>query len=901
MSTQQRDRLVSTPSLLRLRPSIEPEAGKPVTTTNTSTSTASSRPATSQKISLRAPSDSCPSSPSTHPASRTTTLPKNSLASPKPRLPASAILSDGRSRHSIAPSSTIRSQRRPVTATATAISNSSTRRTTLSQTLSTTSNPHRRSIVTTRPPSSLSSVSSATNVSAVSSLSSTVRNATASSINKRNAITTTATTALRRAPLSQRDQNVHSGGMTRQQKTFTAKMAPDKGSGLHPRQPPLAASVAKGVSRTPLTPKIATSTHTTTIATTPRVAQSGATTPLARRTQPANHQATSTPSLRDEYASPISSFLSNNITPRSGSRQSRVDSNHNSPCGTPSNDKDAWDSRSGLGISAIDNDAVSRRPLAFSSANDSNQHHGNHSNHDGQTTADSKFFYASDAKGSQPKPPAQPARQGGPTFFYANGIVENRTNAPSPSPGFSPALGHTPENRASKFIYANGVPDLKPSHNQTASPRPPSVVSTASRMTTGRLNPGAMQQPTVQSQVPRPTSPVKMASLPSLTNFRTSGQSSLPTPSRPSAVSQASASPTVAATKRRVSFENGPPQHKGHSRSGSMVNAGAVNVAIESPPSAKGLSPPLSEVSTPASIGSPTIPVPPPLLLQLQTVEERIASDTESKHEAVYSELHSPTKATHSADQLTELIANARRERKVQDLEITNASLAAINRSLERRLRKQTTEIRRYRRLSRSGRLSIASAASTAASEAADSGAGMSAMSLSDLSEEEPEEESEEETDLSETDSGSESLSPEARAARDARHRQRDERRLQLDLDKHRELLVDSQKINQSLRKCLNWTEELIQEGRKALAYQVRVSDIKLGGRVLVVEDEEEDTVETDAGDDAGDDIDDITLDPDAEDTIHGARGGDDSDDSLLAKDEHLGGDRGVELPAEGS
>jgi len=257
------------------------------------------------------------------------------------------------------------------------------------------------------------------------------------------------------------------------------------------------------------------------------------------------------------------------------------------------------------------------------------------------------------------------------------------------------------------------------------------------------------------------------------------------------------------------------------------------------------------------------------------------------QHEAVYSELHSPTKATHSADHLTELIANARRERKVQDLEITNASLAAINRSLERRLRKQTAEIRRYRRLSRAGRLSIASVASTAASEGAVSEAGVSALSLSDLSEEEPEEESEEESDFSDTDSGSESLSPEARAARDERHRQRDERRLQLDLTKHRELLVDSQKINQSLRKCLNWTEELIQEGRKALAYQVRVSDIKLGGRILVTEDEEEDAAveEADAAgdDDVGDDLDDVTLDPDAEDTIHGARNGEESSDEALS------------------
>ena len=39
--------------------------------------------------------------------------------------------------------------------------------------------------------------------------------------------------------------------------------------------------------------------------------------------------------------------------------------------------------------------------------------------------------------------------------------------------------------------------------------------------------------------------------------------------------------------------------------------------------------------------------------------------------------------------------------------------------------------------------------------------------------------------------------------------------------------------MNQSLRRCLGWTEELINEGKKALNYHVRVSDVKLGGRVL--------------------------------------------------------------------
>jgi len=93
------------------------------------------------------------------------------------------------------------------------------------------------------------------------------------------------------------------------------------------------------------------------------------------------------------------------------------------------------------------------------------------------------------------------------------------------------------------------------------------------------------------------------------------------------------------------------------------------------------------------------------------------------------------------------------------------------------------------------------------------------------------------------------SLSPGAIAENDLRHRKRDEKRLQLDLSKHQQLLIDSQKMNQSLKRCLAWTEELITDGRKALAYNIRVSDVELGGRVLA-SDEIEDANDIDDIDD---------------------------------------------------
>jgi hypothetical protein len=221
----------------------------------------------------------------------------------------------------------------------------------------------------------------------------------------------------------------------------------------------------------------------------------------------------------------------------------------------------------------------------------------------------------------------------------------------------------------------------------------------------------------------------------------------------------------------------------------------------------------------------------------LQAAED-LRGEDDSRDDDSPPEVHSPAKSVHSNDPISELVANARRERKVQDLEITNASLEAINRTLERQLRKQTAELRRYRRLSRSGRFSGASSRVVSAAMTDPP------VDLSDLSEEghsdmDDQEDSFHESDFStdEAESGDDPSSPNTRMAV---RRKRDEIRLQLDLTKHQELLIDSQKINQSIKRCLDWTEVLIKEGQKALTYHVRVSDVELGGHVLAPPDEEE-------------------------------------------------------------
>ncbi|KAF7549150.1 hypothetical protein G7Z17_g6560 [Cylindrodendrum hubeiense] len=226
----------------------------------------------------------------------------------------------------------------------------------------------------------------------------------------------------------------------------------------------------------------------------------------------------------------------------------------------------------------------------------------------------------------------------------------------------------------------------------------------------------------------------------------------------------------------------------------------------------------------------------------LQAVEDFAEEEEEEEEEGdePSPEIQSPTKSTHSSEPVNTVVAKARRERKVQDLEIRNGSLEAINRTLERQLRKQTAEIRRFKRLSR---MSLASAAS---SRVPSETLPDIPINLSDLSEEEESMMSEEEepdslddSDLESADSASNPLeSNEKLTVR----QNRDERRLRLDLSKHRELLVDSQKINQSLKRCLNWTEVLIKEGQKALEYSVRVSDINFGGHVLAPPDEDDTT-----------------------------------------------------------
>ena len=177
------------------------------------------------------------------------------------------------------------------------------------------------------------------------------------------------------------------------------------------------------------------------------------------------------------------------------------------------------------------------------------------------------------------------------------------------------------------------------------------------------------------------------------------------------------------------------------------------------------------------------------------------------------------------------------------DLEISNSSLLAINRSLEREMRKQKAEIRRLRRVTRNVSSQRYASLSTVASdipatrlsslgEANGAGVPPDSDDQDDGYSTEPEEASaSDRDDLPDDEANSSAV---ALAQRDAKHRRSDRRRLQLDLERHRQLLADSQGMNQSLKRCLGVTDRLVAEGRRALAYQAETGDV-LGCKVLSV------------------------------------------------------------------
>ncbi|KAF2007306.1 hypothetical protein P154DRAFT_420128 [Amniculicola lignicola CBS 123094] len=551
----------------------------------------------------------------------------------------------------------------------------------------------------------------------------------------------------------------------------------------------------------PLKPTLATN-RTARTPVTPRLAPSAASTNGSYTGRSARSNADTTPRLataaQDDLSTPVKAFLSSNITPRSSSRKSRVGlpSAQSTPSGTP----------------------TGPRPHT------SNFYNGAPS--DGAAVRDPSpmFFHASDVR-PQDKAPAPPPKKA-PAFFYANGQQDESRKAQVPSPPLSSVGSSLPD---SKFFHVDSVSEARsgsPTHNPpiaSPSPEPTSLANAMQKAPSLRPHsPSKDNWP--PSYRKAPSQPIRPGSQnrPSALSINSGG-----------GIASASHSPTTSpaqdSLRRRSSLTSAV--RFGHSKSASLSS-------IDSASSLK-------------KVTSGELPYIVPSPLQNENRVPSSGSKLESgvctpNHPMDYisampsPSIQSPTKegSSQSAlERMNELAANARRERKVLDLEISNSSLLAINRTLEKEMRKQKAEIRRLRRMSRVGRMSTDTAVTSDFE-------GFSAIGidhiadLSDMSELEEEPIPEEDPASSSESSVDEgAMSPDALAERDESHRMKDEKRLQIDLSKHHELLLDSQKMNQSLKKCTARVEELIKEGTKALAYQVRPSDVRLGGRVLSSEE----------------------------------------------------------------
>ncbi|EED19123.1 conserved hypothetical protein [Talaromyces stipitatus ATCC 10500] len=384
-------------------------------------------------------------------------------------------------------------------------------------------------------------------------------------------------------------------------------------------------------------------------------------------------------------------------------------------------------------------------------------------------------------------------------FFHADEARSSGSNEAEARPRTYSKTAQTPT-----FFYADGSHD-QDSHTDDSS----RGIPTKRRSTGSSRLPVGPKSPVVLS--PR----LRAAQLVD-SNSRSSAESSLqPSPN----IEEMSGSRPPTSAEHPSPGLTRTPQFPTHRKSCSVDSTTTIpspRVAtrrVTSTSSSPFLPEPLSSPSPPVS-NSPLITSNP--LIQL----------TDHKDQP-YTVPQSPIKLEPNA--FGEDATNARTARKVLDLEISNSSLLAINRTLERELRKQNAELRRYRRLSRSGRLSITTSLRST------SGGGLSVVSeTGDISELSSTYSNDELSDDSDQDSlGDGTVSPNSSAEHDSHHRVDDEKQFMLDLAKHHELLIDSQKLNQSLKRCIGWTEELIKEGKRALEYNVHVSDVEIGGRVL--------------------------------------------------------------------
>ncbi|KAJ5605283.1 hypothetical protein N7510_010437 [Penicillium lagena] len=536
----------------------------------------------------------------------------------------------------------------------------------------------------------------------------------------------------------------------------------------------------------PFTPSLSAAFHRSTKSPlTPKLASPNPTLPATRRL--AHHDPYSTPSKDDLASAPT--LLSANITPRSGSRNTRRDGTNTSPSNTPSRATSpqttysqpiyatgTYRSERSPGRAPVK--AEQPRSLRAKTLTAEEQQSSRPSSFSDISSASRMFFHASDAS----RPP------------IASDVDATRSQ---PAGKVSPS---------SSFFYANGDEERQSPIDETNY-----TTSVAKRRSGGLPR-------TIPSSKPGP-SPSPWSKSPKL-----------PSSASPAEDARSYLSSTPDHVLEKVAhLYNSPPSITADTPQPSIGRRHSKSYSVDTttrPPDSLRASPIIVSPSTFCADG-----MTPVMSDQIPTLRPRIFSNGSSASTEPLSPVpQSPSKSEGPGAPANDMALNARTERKILDLEISNSSLLAINRTLEREMRKQNAELRRYRRLSRSGRISMApsirSVSGTALSVTSEVDEGSSELSSV---------RSQDESEFSDEDSVPDEgvMSPGSLAEHDAKHRAQDEKRLLLDVARHQELLVDSQKMNQSLKRCLGWTEELIKEGRRALEYNVHVQDIELGGRVL--------------------------------------------------------------------
>lgn len=577
-------------------------------------------------------------------------------------------------------------------------------------------------------------------------------------------------------------------------------MTSDKQNASHlaskPFTPSLSAAFHRS-SKSPLTPKLATPSpggHRTPR----RVAQSELPSSTA-----------TTPSKDDHHHSPAQ-FLSANVTPRSNSRVSRRDVPIGSPTSIPSGTLSAPQtpySQSGGVTPGSQNGGTyrtERSPVRTSAKLEPPR------------TSRARTLTAESLHSSRPVPSSPDVSSGSKRFFHASDASRS-SNSPDPEPRAKPS---GKSSSSASFFYANGQED-----------RPPEEEANATIAAIGRRSGGPSRS--VASSRPPPVSASASAS----PRFRSSrGAESGRLSDNVLAQPVPPDDPVETASHRQSApannvLERPPPVPIRRHIKSSSVDSGSTSFSPR-----EGLRPSPILVSP----SDPQVPQIDPSAAATETIPSsrpRIFSNGSSGSAETHA-LASPIKSETPGQANNDPAANARVERKIMDLEISNSSLLAINRTLEREMRKQHGELRRFKRLSRAGHFSVAPGRSasgpTTLSTTPEAGEAVSSAipsvqtpdDLSDVSDGDDEDSSDEGV-----------MSPGSLAEHDAKHRVSDEKHVFTDIAKHQELLLDSQKINQSLRRCLGWTEELIKEGQKALEYNVHVNDVELGGRVLAPEE----------------------------------------------------------------